>query len=66
MGLYIYDRPLQRAGGPITNGDFHGYAIHPAYFGELSPSPEGPALSLVKVTLVAMAGGNEDIKALVE
>ena len=60
MGLYIYDRPLQRAGGPIRNGDIHGYAIHPAYFGELNPSPEGPAVSLVKITLVAMAGGTED------
>lgn len=58
MGLYIYDRPLQRTGGPISTG-FAGYALHPSAFGELSPSPEGPALSLVKVTLAAMAGGNE-------
>ena len=60
MGLYIYDNPLQRAGGPITSGSFSGYAIHPSFFGELNPSPEGPALSLVKVTLVAMAGGTEN------
>jgi hypothetical protein len=61
MGLYIYDNPIQaRADGPITSGDSFPYAIHPAFFGELNPSPEGPAVSLVKVTLVAMAGGNED------
>lgn len=59
MGLYIYDRPLQRAGGPITNGDTYSYAIHPSAFDELSASPLGPAISLVKVTLVAMAGGVE-------
>lgn len=59
MGLYIYDNPLQRAAGPIdTTGS--GYAIHPSFFGELKPSPEGPAISLVKITLVAMAGGSEN------
>ena len=60
MGLYIFDGAVQRAGGPITNNIATGYAIHPAYFAELNPSPEGPSLSLVKITLVAMAGGNED------
>jgi hypothetical protein len=59
MGLYIFDDPNQRAGGPISSSGFSGYAIHPSFFGELNPSPEGPALSLVKVTLVAMAGGSE-------
>jgi hypothetical protein len=61
MGLYIYDNPVQRAAGPITNNNALGYAVHPAYFAELkATSPEGPALSLVKITLVAMAGGTED------
>ena len=60
MGLYIFDGGIQRAAGPIENNNLIGYAIHPAYFAELNPSPEGPALSLVKITLVAMAGGTED------
>ena len=60
MGLYIYDNPQQRAGGPISSTGSLGYAIHPSFFGELNPSPTGPAISLVKITLVAMAGGSEN------
>jgi hypothetical protein len=59
MGLYIYDRVEQRAGGPILDTGVSGYAVHPSVLGELNPSPLGPALSLVKITLVAMGGGNE-------
>jgi hypothetical protein len=57
MGLYIYD--TERVGGPIDSTGTAPYVIHPSFFKELDPSPLGPALSLVKITLVAMGGGIE-------
>jgi hypothetical protein len=59
MGLYIYDYPIQRAGS-IVGGGAISYAPHPSFFNELNPSPTGPALSLINVNLVALAGGVED------